>query len=111
MADSDVEHRIDHVVVVKFENRSFDNLLGYLYKPGEAPSFEGVSGRKLTNPIPEYARGAERGSVPVHPAEKLDSPDPDPGEEHPHTKGSFGLTRMGCTIEWARIAFRSATLV
>ena len=23
----------DHVVVVKFENRSFDNLLGRLYQP------------------------------------------------------------------------------
>jgi phospholipase C len=44
-----------------FENRSFDNLLGYLYDPGEVASFEGVAGRDLSNPIPSYAPGAERG--------------------------------------------------
>ncbi len=55
MADSDVKNRIDHVVVLMFENRSFDNLLGYLYEPWEKPSFEGVSRRNLTNPIPSYA--------------------------------------------------------
>jgi len=84
MSDPDVKHRTDHIVVVVFENRSFDNLLGYLYQPGEKSSFEGVSGRNLTNPIPGYADGAERGVVPVHPAANLDSPAPDPGEEYPH---------------------------
>ena len=27
-------HAMDHVVLVLFENRSFDNLLGRLYQPG-----------------------------------------------------------------------------
>ena len=27
------ENALDHVVVVMFENRSFDNLLGRLYEP------------------------------------------------------------------------------
>ena len=45
-------HKFDHVVSVMFENRSFDNLLGYLYEPGEVESFEGVAGRDLSNPIP-----------------------------------------------------------
>ncbi|GAA1363035.1 alkaline phosphatase family protein [Catellatospora chokoriensis] len=75
----------DHVVVVMFENRSFDNLLGYLYEPGEVASFEGVAGRDLANPIPSYAPGAERGVVPVHVATSMDAPNPDAGEEHPHT--------------------------
>jgi phospholipase C len=83
--DPSPPHRFDHVVVAMFENRSFDNLLGYLYAPGEVPSFEGVVGRNLSNPIPAYAPGAERGSVSVHPSVIVDSPDPDPGEEHPHT--------------------------
>ena len=43
---------LDHVVVVMFENRSFDNLLGRLYGPGEVESFEGVIGKDLSNPIP-----------------------------------------------------------
>jgi phospholipase C len=74
----------DHVVSVMFENRSFDNLLGHLYEPGEVPSFEGVIGRDLSNPIPSYAPGAERGVVPLHVATSMDAPNPDAGEEHPH---------------------------
>ena len=85
MAGTDGAHRFDHVVSVMFENRSFDNLLGYLYEPGEVPSFEGVAGRELSNPIPSYAPDAERGVVPVHVATSMDAPNPDAGEEHPHT--------------------------
>ena len=44
--------KFDHVVSVMFENRTFDNLLGRLYQPGEVASFEGVLGKELTNPIP-----------------------------------------------------------
>ncbi len=49
------ENALDHVVVVMFENRSFDSLLGRLYQPGEVESFEGVIGKDLSNPIPEWA--------------------------------------------------------
>ena len=28
---------IEHVVVLMLENRSFDNILGYLYDPGNPP--------------------------------------------------------------------------
>ncbi|MGR6998267.1 alkaline phosphatase family protein [Yinghuangia aomiensis] len=48
------ENALDHVVVVMFENRSFDNLLGRLYEPGEVPSLEGVLGRDLANPVPDW---------------------------------------------------------
>jgi phospholipase C len=41
-----------------FENRSFDNLLGRLYQPGEVASFDGVAGRDLSNPVPERVAGA-----------------------------------------------------
>jgi phospholipase C len=67
-----------------FENRSVDNLLGYLYEPGEVAAFEGVAGRDLSSPIPDYAPSSERGVVPVHPAENMNTPDPDPGEEYQH---------------------------
>jgi phospholipase C len=46
------ENALDHVVVLMFENRSFDHLLGRLYEPGEVASFEGVIGKDLSNPIP-----------------------------------------------------------
>jgi len=84
---------MDHVVLVLFENRSFDNLLGRLYQPGDVPSFEGVIGRDLSNPIPEWAEhGAERKVVAYGVASGMDSPDPDPGEEYQHTNTQlFGV--------------------
>ena len=80
------EHAMDHVVLVLFENRSFDNLLGRLYEPGQVPAYEGVLGRELSNPIPEWAEhGGERIRVPYGIAAGMDSPNPDPGEEYQHT--------------------------
>ena len=68
-----------------FENRSFDHLLGRLYQPGEVASFEGVIGKDLSNPIPEWAEhGADRGVVPYSIATNMNTPYPDPGEEYPH---------------------------
>ena len=32
------EDALDHVVLVLFENRSLDNVLGRLYQPGEVES-------------------------------------------------------------------------
>jgi phospholipase C len=55
MPRPDRSNAVDHVVVIMFENRSFDNLLGRLYEPGEVPFFEGVTGRELSNPVPEWA--------------------------------------------------------
>jgi phospholipase C len=56
---------MDHVVVVLFENRSPDNVLGRLYGPEDGKTFEGVIGKDLSNPIPEWAEhGADRKVVP-----------------------------------------------
>jgi phospholipase C len=77
---------LDHVVVVLFENRSADNLLGHLYGPGDGKTFEGVIGKDLSNPIPEWAaHGADRKVVPYTVATDMDSPNPDSGEEWYHT--------------------------
>ncbi len=80
------ENAMDHVVLVLFENRSFDNLLGQLYAPGEVEAFEGVIGKDLSNPVPEWAEhAAVNGVVPYGVAGGMDMPDPDPGEEYQHT--------------------------
>ena len=77
---------MDHLVVVLFENRSFDNVLGHLYGPGDEKTFEGVVGKNLSNPIPGWAEhGAERKVVPYSIATDMDSPNPDSGEEYFHT--------------------------
>ena len=85
--------KFDHVVSVMFENRSFDNLLGRLYQPGEVASFDGVAGQEFSNPIPAWAeQGAGGGVVPYRGALNLDTPNPDPGEEYPHVNTQlFGV--------------------
>ena len=93
MAEPSRDRAFDHVVVVMFENRSFDNVLGRLYQPGEVPSFEGVLGKELSNPIPDWAEhGADRKVVPYGVAESMDTPNPDSGEEYTHVNTQlFGV--------------------
>jgi phospholipase C len=86
MASPGRSHALDHIVVVLFENRSLDNVLGHLYGPGEGKTFDGVIGKDLTNPIPSWAEhGADQKVVPLTVATDMDSPDPDSGEEYFHT--------------------------
>ena len=76
--------KIEHIVVVMFENRSFDNLLGWLYDPeNDAPfnvvpdDFEGLSRKQkvLTNVDP-----TTKAAVPVSKTEDVRGPQPNPGE-------------------------------
>lgn len=76
----------DHLVVLMGENRSFDNLLGYLYTPDAPPpngTFEGLA-------FGDYSNTAKDGTeVPAHvytgaTDRIMRQPDPDPGEEYPH---------------------------
>jgi phospholipase C len=82
----------DHLVVLMFENRSFDNLLGYLYaSPASSTTsepvptgqtFEGLNTGTYSNAAPDGER------VEAHPYEGptdsvMMSPQPDPGEEYP----------------------------
>lgn len=83
------EHRFDHLVVLMLENRSFDNLLGYLYEydaprlfiPDEDRVFQGVAGRDLFNM--DANDPPNRYSVAKAPFEKPDdmfAPYPNAGE-------------------------------
>ena len=86
MSAPDRSHALDHIVVVLFENRSLDNVLGHLYGPADGKTFEGVIGKDLSNPIPAWAEhGADRKVVPYTVATDMDSPNPDSGEEYFHT--------------------------
>ncbi len=64
---------IKNWVIVMFENRSFDSLLGYL--PHIAPE-DGIRDRDIELPYPG-------GTVRVHPSTNFTDPIPDPGEEYP----------------------------
>ncbi len=82
----------DYVVVLMLENRSFDNILGYLYQDGVPPgkNFAGVAGNNLTNPD-------ENGNpVPVSIGTDFHQPYPDPGEEFDHiTAQLYGVPNSG----------------
>jgi phospholipase C len=85
--------KIDHIVVLMLENRSFDSMVGKLYDihnlspfdqvPRNQP-FEGLSGKNLSNPIPEWETGAEHKTVPVGQARSFTSPEINPGETFEH---------------------------
>ena len=53
MPHEPAEHGFDHLVVLMLENRSFDNLCGFLYEKDEPkhfigagePTFRGIAGR------------------------------------------------------------------
>lgn len=82
--------KIDHIVVLMLENRSFDNMLGWLHDPKNPPPFDDIpaEGRRINgvtadtfNPIPDFAGG---GKVRVSKGEVMTNPNPDPGEEYYH---------------------------
>jgi phospholipase C len=91
----DMLDTFDHVVVLMLENRSFDNLLGYMYPngvPANAPlglTFEGVTGKDLSNPVPADVKNPPPPgitSIPVSPVATGNyyQPYPDPGETYDH---------------------------
>lgn len=78
--------KIDHVVVLMLENRSFDNMLGWLGSSDKGrQKVNGVAGKELSNPIPAFAK-PPRGlkSISVGKETVMTNPNPDPGEGYPH---------------------------
>lgn len=101
MTDCTRENAMDHVVLVLFENRSLDNLLGHLYGPADGKKFEGVIGKDLSNPVPAWAEHQPpdgTGRVSYHQTDDLDAPNPDSGEEYFHTN-----TQLFNTVDQANI--------
>ena len=97
-----LQNTIKHVVVLMLENRSFDNLLGWLYadappfdRPPDGQHFEGLTpdlwnpldnldpdGIKFTEKVPVEKNGApkSRFGKPVPNPVNFTLPNPDPGE-------------------------------
>ncbi|EDP97761.1 phosphoesterase family protein [Kordia algicida OT-1] len=83
-----LKNKIKHVVVVMFENRSFDHMLGFLYKDNHNKSplghdFEGLTGNE-TNP------DSTKNPIKVFPIDPNDKyayymPKMDPGEGYMNT--------------------------
>lgn len=77
----------DNVVVLMLENRSFDNLLGYLYQDGvpQGKTFEGLQGKTIKMPIPKNPSRPDQPKF-IEPFSAVDyhQPFPDPGEVYQH---------------------------
>ncbi|MBW8763228.1 MAG: hypothetical protein JF592_11685 [Microbacterium sp.] len=80
------EPGFDHIVVLMGENRSFDNLLGFLHTPDTLPAgekFDGLAFGAHSNTAPDGT--VVDAHVYQGPTDRIMSlPDPDPGEEYPH---------------------------
>jgi phospholipase C len=80
------EPGFDHVVVLMFENRSFDNVLGFLYTNDEladGEAFDGLNQGTYSNEGP----GGETIEAHVYVGDTdavMRHPQPDPGEHYPH---------------------------
>ncbi|MDN3497456.1 alkaline phosphatase family protein [Planococcus sp. APC 4015] len=80
------EPGFDHVVVLMGENRSFDNMLGWLYTPDDLPegeTFDGLAFGSYSNVAPTGETIAAH--IYEGPTDEvMGRPNPDPGEEFPH---------------------------
>jgi len=120
--------RFDHLVVVMFENRSFDNLLGYLYSQGPTPA-DWPPAVPVPRPLPPgqsfnglfgKVRYSDDGSAKVyaHPhafdpasAKTTDwtHPDPDPAEGFGPTAAQMAGGAMTGFVEDYRKKHKDAT--
>lgn len=88
------EPGFDHVVVLMYENRSFDNVLGYLYTNDELAdgrSFDGLTQGTYSNVGP--AGEVIEAHVYIGDTDVvMRHPQPDPGEHYPHVNTQiFGI--------------------
>src|ERR1700686_2984626 len=84
-----IMNKIEHVVLLMLENRSFDSMLGWLYEKGEPAKYvpelkekhpyEGLQGLKLKDYENVDATGTIKVS-PIHGAKGLGVPNIAPGE-------------------------------
>ena len=111
--------QIKHVIVVMLENRSFDNICGWLYKPGTTPqpsqflppsSAKEYDGLKSSyfNPVnPLYFKGQLAKTVRVFDqAASTTDPDPDPQETFSNvTYQLFGPETPSANATWPNLGF------
>jgi phospholipase C len=110
--------QIKHIVVVMLENRSFDNICGWLYKPGtpqpsqflgadKTPQFNGNKSTHF-NPVNEsYFDGGSTQTYPVFDkANATNMPNPDPEEDFDNVNYQlFGPEAPSPNPKWPNLGF------
>ncbi len=111
--------QIKHIIVVMLENRSLDDICGWLYQPGTTPqpsqflppnSLEQYNGlnSSLFNPVSDlYFSGQSTETYPVFDsATSTTDPDPDPEETFDNvTYQLFGPEAPSPTPKWPNLGF------
>lgn len=97
---SNIQQKIKHVIVLMMENRSFDNLIGWLYDDetqpkhflpeGTPPVFNGLAGTSYANPPDLNKPGQTVLATPG--VDHFQNPDPKPNEDFKYmNRQLFGL--------------------
>jgi phospholipase C len=110
--------QVKHVVVVMLENRSFDNICGWLYKPGTKPpsqflppssvkEFDGLKSSYFNPTNADYFEGKSSDKVQVsNQAASTTDPNPDPEETYSNvTYQLFGPESPSTTPKWPNLGF------
>jgi len=112
--------QIKHIIVVMLENRSFDNMCGWLYKPGVAPAppsqflpagstpeFDGLKSSYFNPVSAAYFSGQSTETYPVFDqANATNMPDPDPEESFDNTTYQlFGPEAPSPNPKWPNLGF------
>src|SRR5271170_1810527 len=111
--------QIKHIIVVMLENRSFDNICGWLYQPGTTPQpshflpagspqqFDGLKSTDF-NPVSElYFTGQSANIYRVFDqATATNEPDPDPEESFDNvTYQHYGPDAPSPNPQWPNLGF------
>ncbi|MBV8631142.1 MAG: hypothetical protein JOZ83_09485, partial [Silvibacterium sp.] len=110
--------QIKHIIVVMLENRSFDNICGWLYKPGtpqptqflpagSPQRFDGLNS-SLFNPVHEtYFNGQSAETYPIFDrANSTNMPNPDPKEDFDDVNYQlFGTEPPNPNPKWPNLGF------
>ena len=110
--------QIRHIVVLMLENRSFDNMCGWLYRDNPQPSqylpataaqkpFNGLHSG-LVNPVSElYFAGQSAATYPIFDqANATNMPNPDPEEDFPNVNYQlFGPDAPNENPKWPNLGF------
>lgn len=111
--------QIEHIIVVMMENRSFDNMCGWLYGKGASSPgqylpasitprpFDGLH-TGLFNPVSgQYFTGQSTDTYPIFPqANAMNMPNPDPNEDFPNVNCQlFGPETPSQNPTWPNLGF------
>jgi phospholipase C len=87
---SDIKDKIKHVVVLMLENRSLDNMMGFLYP--DRPEFNGITPNTYYNKIHATGKVYAQPLPSTLTTGCLKNPSPDPGEGFDHVNTELNIT-------------------